>query len=236
MSTAKNLSRRLLIQLTILLLPTAAAYGIPEQPSREQTEQVNGLLEAATNKAEISAWVGVAPKGCINGSEAVEVCEWQLSTSAKGWDPLHDAIDSRKPISLICALPVDGSERLPASCSARPQESNKRMFETENIKTAKGVTTEEVEEVYQRLAQSWIEEARTLGSMSKLVGGLPTGCRSNARGEQVCIWYLDKHFYGNGTVAMSLGARLGSKVELRCIFPTDGRPRGEDSCEASSDK
>ena len=68
------------------------------------------------------------------------------------------------------------------------------------------------------------------------LGATPAGCRSNTKGEQACLWYLDKTTYGHGTIVTSLRARSGSKVKMRCVFPLDGHPRAPESCVASIDE
>jgi hypothetical protein len=229
--------RSLLLSAVILLLNlvSISALAFPERPPASHAVNVNEVLANVANKAELSRWVGSEPTNCVKSSDVVEVCEWQLSSSDPGWPSLRRAIDTSRGIALICALSVDGSARLGGSCNAIPQRSNRSDFSLPTLESASRRKIDELREAYRRLAQSWLDEALTLVAMSNLMGGTPTGCRSNLEGEVACVWYLDTRVYGHGTVLASLSARSGSKARLRCIFQMDGRPRGEDSCEASLD-
>lgn len=221
--------------LFVLFVPLTAA-AVPEHPPREHAVAVNEILAGAADKTGISDLVGAMPFKCFQSADSVEVCEWRLSNRETGWRPLAKAIETLKRVALLCALPTDGSPRLKLSCAARPQASNKALFSVKQIRNVRRLKMSALREVYQRLAQRWIDESLTMVSLSFLLGGVPSDCAPTSGGILTCTWHLDNSDYGHGTVATAVGARVGEKVQLHCELPANGSPRSVEGCEAAVDE
>jgi len=86
---------------------------------------------------------------------------------------------------------------------------------------------------YELLAQSWLDEARTLVELSRLMGAIPDACMPIPAAAQICTWHTNNKTYGHGTVAMSMDAKFGNKVLFACTLPTDGSRRAPNSCHSS---
>jgi hypothetical protein len=207
----------------------------PQRPSREQRLEVNALLEKLTNQKALDEWVGAPPESCWASGPGVVLCEWKLSRHEPNGRELAVAIRTTKPMALMCALPDDGSERLASSCVARPRRSNRAEFSTSKVTPLHDYTMRDIRKRIQKLAQEWIDESRTMTTLSFLLGSVPTRCLPPEAGTQECWWHLDDSVYGQGTVATALGVRSTKKVRLRCTLPINGSPRIADSCEASED-
>ena len=202
------------------------------EADRAFAEMIVGL---DTTRA-LSGYFGVEPQRCIEGSESTQLCAWELTSQQERWDAIADMLGTSARVSVVCAIPKDENEpRMKGSCSASPRKSNRDIF-----KYARGTASEEqvvdrtkeraLMQKYEIVANAWLEGARTLTSMTRLMGTLPDRCK-NVEGEQRrCVWRLDKKNMGHGTAAMSIGASLRGRVRLDCAFPRNGGPRGDESC------
>ena len=129
------------------------------------------------------------------------------------------------------------TSRMMASCTAHPQHTNRAIFRLPVGNGADEWIREQGGEKvllarYERVAQAWLRDARTLTAMSREMGELPSSCLPSGSDQRLCVWRTTKSTYGHGTVAISIGARPQNKVILRCHFPQDGRPRMDGSCAA----
>lgn len=218
----------------ILLAVSASTLNAePHQPAPEKQIKVNHVLAKARTLEAISIRVGIGPDGCIRSSNSMFLCEWGLTKRQAGWRALADAIATAERIALLCELPSDGSLRANDSCSARPRHSNRGMFRPKTDSGKKRVKSRYPRKEYEVLAQSWLDEARTLVELSRLIGAIPGACMPIPAAAQICTWHTNNKTYGHGTVAMSMDAKFGNKVLFACTLPTDGSRRAPNSCHSS---
>lgn len=132
--------------------------------------------------------------------------------------------------------PADNA--LEDACSARPRHSNRRMFnpvvikrKTRNMRASLSGIREELRVI----AQSWLDEVRSLEEMSRLIGALPDSCKSSPGGMQTCLWRTYFATYGHGTLAASIPVSVTKKVNLVCTMLLDGSfPQGAETCRAEA--
>jgi len=223
------------LAVILLALGASTASGEPRQPPPENRTKVNQILSSAQTKGEISDFVGVGAFPCIPSSKGMTLCEWRLSNRAEGWRPIAEVIATSRRVVLLCESPEDGSPRASDSCSATPQRTNRWMFSVKKKGAGRAGPESKrraIRKKYSSVAQSWLDEARTLTEMSRLLGAIPHSCDPLATGSQTCIWRTNSSVYGHGTVAASIRANLRKKVRLICILPTNGSARAEGSCRA----
>jgi hypothetical protein len=85
-------------------------------------------------------------------------------------------------------------------------------------------------------AWKWsLDEARTMGEITKLFGSAPDSCFSSSTQDQICTWDLgrgptERAVYPIDRVYMR---EVGWKVGAVCELPKDGSPREMDSCQLS---
>jgi hypothetical protein len=220
------------------LLQAGGALAAPSPQSPEARAKVNQVLETALGREALDQFAGTATAGCIPASSTTELCVWKLSDRESGWKPLAKAIGTIRRVALLCELPSDGSSRPPDSCSAAPQKTNKQSFVVKSPRKTGAMkrgtwTRKERQEEYKAIATAWIEEARTLVALSRLIGALPSACERVTDDSQSCVWRTNNHVYGHGTVVTWADVSHGKQVRFTCLLPLDGSGRGVGTCQAA---
>ena len=220
-----------------------ASMAEPTQPSVEVERAVSDILRTAPNRMALTNLLGVDVDRCLETGEGTIHCAWHLRNKHAGWSELARVLATRKRVAVVCELPEDGSDRELDSCAARPQSSNRSMFNTSKGKAGPGSRKggprgprdpNASREAYASIARQWLDGARTVAELTRLMGALPTSCEAGLGmpGKQVCVWKLTRRTYGHGTVAASEKATLSKKMILRCTLPIDASPREAGSCLA----
>ena len=83
-----------------------------------------------------------------------------------------------------------------------------------------------------KLADQWIDDARSLADLSRLMGGLPARCSDLSTETRSCLWRMDALVFGHGTAAAWIKASPSKKIQFQCRLPKDGSPREKGSCTA----
>lgn len=225
------------------LLITSVGLAEPIQPSPETDRAITDILRTAPDRASLSKLLGTGAERCVETSVRFIHCAWHLRNKHTGWSEIARVLKTRQRVAVICELPRDGSERALGSCVARPQESNRSMFVTasspgpssrKGVRRRNSADANASKEAYAAIAKNWLEGARTIAELTRLMGALPDSCERGMglKDEQVCVWKTTKRTYGHGTVAASEMASLSKKMILRCVLPLDGSARDADSCLA----
>lgn len=221
----------------LLGLAVAAACVSPSHaPDPGAQARADDLLRAYADKQELSQFVGALPSLCVQSSPSAELCQWMLGASLPAWRPMAQVIDTGDRVNLVCALPVSGEPRAAGSCTIHPRRSNRYSWK---IPTGGGTRTQtgqetaaQARERHRETAARWMNEADTLVALSRLMGAIPDQCVARSEREQVCLWRTDDQTFGQGTLAMWIGASVHKKIRLQCVLPSDGGPRSASSCFA----
>ncbi len=241
----KSHGRWLATSIAVAAVLVGSACRTPVAVGPGAQARVGEILRQAGTEKELSLFLGLEPERCIAASRGTKLCQWVLGNRDNGYRPLSQATHSNDRIGVICELPADGRPRKPGSCTAHPRRSNRYASEwkEESQKRdgraggtpASGAALPAVSAPPPpaALAQGEIEGARTLVELSRLMGAIPRDCAAiDQPGQQLCVWTLSRHVYGQGTVAAWIDAPVRKKSELRCVVPTDGGVRLVGSCSA----
>ena len=222
------------------VLLVAILLGCKSPPyTQDPRAQARLDLELAgyQTKQELSHFVGASPASCIQSSTTDELCEWQAGKQLAGWRALAASVNTGDRVNLICELPLSGGPRASDSCSVHPLRSNRYSWKVPHAAPTKGGGAQQesaavVRRRHRELVDSWMSNADTLVRLSRLMGAIPNECRPGPPGAQICLWRTTSHTFGQGTLAVWIGASKRKKIRLQCVVPTDGSPREPNSCFA----
>ena len=215
-----------------------ACISPPKAPNPSAEGRTEELLRSYPGSNELSEFVGMLPVRCLKSSIDTELCQWSAGNQLPGWRPMATAIGTGDRVNLVCELPSSGAPRAPASCSIHPRRSNRYSWTVPAGKRTKsgrplGESASQARERNRRTANAWIEQARTLAELSRLMGAIPESCTLQSDGaEQSCLWRTNDQTFGHGTLVAWIEASKSKKIRFRCRLPVDGRPRARASCFA----
>lgn len=215
-----------------------ACVSPPRAPNPNAAGRTEELLRSYPGSNELSEFVGVLPVRCLKSSLDTELCQWTAGNQLPGWKPMAEAIGTGDRVNLVCELPSSGAGRAPASCSIHPRRSNRYSWTVpagRKTKAGKPLdeTASQARERNRQTANAWIEQARTLAGLSRLMGAVPETCTLQVDGaEQSCLWRTDDQTFGHGTLVVWIDAPKSKKIRFRCRLPLDGSPRAPASCFA----
>jgi hypothetical protein len=192
--------------LALGLLVVLACQSSPSAPP-----SLSGF-EAATNKEELSRWIGRRAERCFFSRPGWEVCVWVVGNRLPGWVALSASVGSDNRLHVLCELQVSRAPRGPDSCDV----------------IALGRQEIRVDPARARAA---LERARTVAAISRLVGDAPRQCRRISEGMRRCTWHASNVIPGYPT--LSALAYTDRRVDLVCRIPIDGGERAPRSCEAA---
>ena len=219
--------------LGCLVLCFSFAESAGAAADRTDSQRMRAVPGDVTTRAEVDAFAGREPERCMESKPGFEVCEWWLMDRDPGWQPLAQAIETRARIALVCELPVDGGAREAFSCGAYPRASNRNRWEVKQRDRGRRRRATEINRDIKHNHQRAIvqlDSARTLASLSGLVGAIPDECTPKGDGQLSCLWRTARRTWGHGTLATSIQAPYRKKVRMRCTVPSDGSRRLENSC------
>jgi hypothetical protein len=204
----------------------------PDAEFRASISGVRPTLGPHRTYSEMIAFVGAEPQRCVPVSQKSRICVWALSKRQPGWRPLASALGTGDRLNLVCEFPASKGPRAEASCSAHAQRSNRTYYRTFVVKKRGQRKTPDWRSNSQRAeAQKLIDSATTAFALSTLVGDAPDQC-TESPSQTHCVWKTDARTYGQGTLAVSIGANFSKKVRLSCSLPAGGGPRDQHSCSA----
>lgn len=220
-----------------IALGTLVGCYAPVYVGPAERAAVSAVLVDFKTQAELTEFMGDHPPRCLSLSPREKLCEWQSVKSEAGHRVLADSLGTPDRVQLICALPVDGSDRSANSCSGHPRRSTRSLWTVRENAGPRGEhrpTKKQFRarrEQYRQLAAATLEQARTLVSLSRLVGELPEHCRALGEKTRLCVWNTDARTNGHGLLMSAAGATLQERVVLTCELPLSGS-RAPASCEA----
>ncbi|MFK7897353.1 MAG: hypothetical protein AB8G23_16055 [Myxococcota bacterium] len=225
------------------IFPSVVQAG-PERPPASWQASVNQIFGEQPTKDGLIEQNRALPERCIPVGESDQLCQWNLGRAQPPWRQVAKALDTRARVSLICRLTNEGNAADAKACSARPMRSNRRMFspirfkhewelrqkEKQKIHRKKTVNQprwkdRDIRNVLRPTAMSWLNSARNLEELSRLLGDLPSSCKPAGQDLQRCLWRTSSETYGHGTLAAAIPISGSKKVDFICNLPTDGRFR-----------
>jgi hypothetical protein len=215
-----------------------ACISPPKAPNPNAAGRTEELLRSYPGSNELSGFVGMVPEHCLKSSLDTDLCQWSAGNRLPGWRPMATAIGTRDRVNLVCELPASGAPRAPASCSIHPRRSNRYSWSVPTGRKTKArrpldESASQARERNRSTANAWIEQARTLAELSRLMGAIPESCTLQSDGaEQACLWRTDDQTFGHGTLAAWLEVSKSKKIRFHCRLPFDGSPRAPASCFA----
>jgi hypothetical protein len=215
-----------------------ACISPPKAPNPNAAGRAEELLRSHPGRNELSEFVGMLPERCLKSSLDTDLCQWSAGNQLPGWQPMAAAIGTRDRVNLVCELPSSGAPRAPASCSIHPRRSNRYSWSVPTGRKTKtgprpSETASQARERNRSIANTWIEQARTLTELSRLMGAIPESCTLQSDGaEQSCLWRTDDQTFGHGTLVAWIDVSKSKKIRFHCRLPLDGSPRGPASCFA----
>lgn len=245
--------RRVGVLAALGSLAVLGACHTPPLLDAQSQQRVDALLAGADTKGDLVVRLGAVPTHCIPSSSTTELCQWHLGNATAAWESLAEAIDTSDRVNLICALPLDASPRAPGSCELYPCRTNRAYWKSGDAPTrssgrGKGsaaarapgrepdVAAGAVSEEGLRLrAQRELDAAPDLEALSRLVGSLPEDCYAAGPDESICLWNVDGHDYGHGTLATAAGISRRKALVMRCRLAADGSPRASEDCQVEEE-
>ena len=229
------------MRITLLTLLGLIAFNLPAgadslsdlPPAAEFSASIAAIrqpLAPHRTYSQVVAFVGIPPDRCVPVPKNSRICVWPLSKKEPGWRPLASALGTGDRLNLVCEFPASDGPRAEASCSAHAQRSNRTYYRTFVVKKrGQRKTANWRSESKRSEAQELIDSATTSFALSTLVGDAPHQC-TEISSQALCVWKATARTYGQGTLALSIGASFSKKVRLSCNLPNSGGPRDQHSC------
>lgn len=192
-----------------LLLALLAVLACQSRPSASPS--LSGF-ETATNKEELSRWIGRRAERCFFSRPGFEMCVWVVGSRLPGWAALSASVGTDNRVHVLCELLVSRAPRNPDSCEV----------------VALGRREIRVHPAHARAA---LARARTVTALSRLVGDAPRQCWRVSEPMRRCRWRASNRV--PGYPMLSALAHTDRQVDLDCWIPIGGSDRAPGSCSVS---
>jgi len=210
----------LAVLLVVALAPDIARS---QEGTRLGGESLLGGLSAT--RAKVQRMLGAPPLRCISSTPERWLCTWRVEPDESAYELLASGRAFGSPIHLLCvfASPRHDATGQCTSHRAIPLRELRRTTENEDSDGPRKPASQD------HLARQAIEAARSLESISQLLGAGPDECRERDDRDWVCYWQAGPNDPGFATLGR-LAEDPESVARLICLLPLDGSDRGEDSC------
>lgn len=196
------------------------ASSAPAEPTRV----ISGsplFKDTRATRAKVQRMLGAPPIRCTSSTPERWLCTWRVEPGDAAHSLLAAGQALEHPIHFLCSFPAwMGSA--PGRCTSHRA-----------IPLRPSGTPAQVEPTQGRLAREAIDSARTIESLSRLIGAGPDDCRQRNSEQWVCYWSVEPNDPGYSTLGALVEA--AGAARLICLLPLDGGERGEDSCRITSE-
>lgn len=176
--------------------------------------------ERGATRESVQRMLGGPPLRCISSSPEQWLCTWRVEPGNPAHAVLAAGRATDRPIHFLCRFPSPRHD-VGGQCSSH------RAIPLQPVAGESGeAPADERPETLARLA---IDGARTLETISLLLGAGPEDCRQRDDSDWVCLWRAGPDDPGYATLG-PLAADPRAAVRLICLLPLDGGERGDDSC------
>lgn len=193
------------------------------------------LFTHARTLAAIRTVVEKAPADCFESRPDFMVCGWELSKRDSAWSRLAEVIKTRHPIGIVCELPRDGTNREIGSCRGWGRkrirffdalERGRRILDFTESASVENPPSQPSQAT---TARTLLDHARSIRSLSFVVGEPPHACLRRSAERQLCRWHLGNRSVGYELVAATINTKAA--VTLSCPFRYDGTPLDPGTCQ-----
>jgi hypothetical protein len=187
--------------------------------------QMDATFADQRTRTSLTKRLRTSPILCTEVAPGQEICTWKITQRMSMWESLHEMVDTKYPVNVVCQVPMNDGSRSVGTCTIHARESIGSMRPPSRAKDR----SRRLKKIEELKPKAWevIDAYLTPLELSRLVGQGPTSC-TLADDVRFCLWKATSQTEGHGLLADAIGTM--KKVRLRCEMPADGSPRAKGSC------